>query len=177
MDLLEDFNLLISTSRRNERNACSEVWYLLGEIGDRNSEAKTTGIIGLTVAKTTLDPKMVVRRLREILRQRPWEVKYVLKVVPIERLVPATIGDVEKAALELSKRIGENDRFRVTVEKRRSNLSSHEIIKAVANKIDKKVDLENPDKIVLVEVVGQTVGLSLLEPGDILSVEKERRTL
>jgi len=175
--MLQDFNLLISTSRRNEKNACSEMWYLLGEIGDKASEVTTTGIIGLTVAKTILDPKVVVRRLREILRKKPWEIKYVLKVVPIEGLIPATIEDVAKATEELSKKIIKGETFRVTVEKRRSNLSSHEIIEAVAKKIDKKVDLENPNKIVLIEVVGQRVGLSLLEPDDILSVEKERRTL
>jgi tRNA acetyltransferase TAN1 len=177
IDMLQDFNLLISTSRRNEKNACSEMWYLLGEIGDKASEVTTTGIIGLTVAKTILDPKVVVRRLREILRQKPWEVKYVLKVVPIEGLISATIEDVAKAAAELSKKISDGETFRVTVEKRRSNLSSREIIEAVAKNIDKKVDLENPNKIVLIEVVGERVGLSLLEPDDILSVEKERRTL
>lgn len=175
--MLQDFNLLISTSRRNEKNACSEMWYLLGEIGDKGSEVTTTGIIGLTVAKTTLDPRVVVRRLRAILREKPWEIKYVLKVVPIESLVPATIEDVAKATAGLSKKISEGEKFRVTVEKRRSSLSSHEIIEAVAKNIDKKVDLENPNKIVLIEVVGQKVGLSLLEPEDILSVEKERRTL
>jgi tRNA acetyltransferase TAN1 len=177
IDLLQDFNLLISTSRRNEKNACSEIWYLLGEIGDKNSEATTTGIIGLTVAKTALDPKEVVRRLREILREKPWEIKYVLKIVPVETLVSATIEDITKASMELSKRIGEDEKFRVTVEKRRSNLSTREIIEAVAKNVNRKVDLENPDRTILVEVVGQTAGLSLLESDDILSIEKERRTL
>jgi tRNA acetyltransferase TAN1 len=153
------------------------MWYLLGEIGDKSLETKTTGIIGLTVAKTSLDPKQVVRKLRKVLREKPWEVKYVLKVVPIESLVPATIEDVEKAGIELSKRIGEDEKFRVTVEKRRSNLSSRQIIDAVARNVNRKVDLENPDKVVLIEVIGDKAGVSLLEPEDILSVEKERRTL
>ena len=175
--MLEDFNLLVSTSRRNERNACSEIWYLIGEIGDRSSEAATTGIIGLTVAKTALNPKDVVRKLREILRQKPWEVKYILKVVPIEQLTSATIKDIAGVAAELAKNIGEDETFRVTVEKRRSNLSSHEIIDAVAKKVERKVNLDNPGKIILVEVVGEKAGVSLLEPDDVLSMEKERRTL
>jgi len=175
--MLQNFNLLISTSRRNERNACSEIWYLLGEIGDKNSEATTTGIIGLTVAQTSLNPKEVTRKLRAVLREKPWEIKYILKVVPIDSLVPASIEDVAKAAMELSKGIDENQKFRVTVEKRRSKLSSREIIEAVAKNVDRKVDLETPDKIILIEIVGQTAGVSLLEPDDILSVEKERRSL
>jgi len=32
--VLRDFNLLTTTSRGNEDEACSEIWYLLGEIGD-----------------------------------------------------------------------------------------------------------------------------------------------
>ena len=175
--MLQNFNLLISTSRRNERNACSEIWYLLGEIGDKNSEATTTGIIGLTVAQTSLNPKEVTRKLRAVLREKPWDIKYILKVVPIDSLVPASIEDVAKAAMELSKGIDENQKFRVTVEKRRSKLSSREIIEAVAKNVDRKVDLETPDKIILIEIVGQTAGVSLLEPDDILSVEKERRSL
>ena len=32
--LLEDFNLLATTSRGNEEDLCSEIWYLLREMGD-----------------------------------------------------------------------------------------------------------------------------------------------
>lgn len=177
IDLLQDFNLLISTSRRNERNACSEIWYLLKEVGDKTSEATATGIIGLTVAKTSLDPKEVVRKLRDIVREKPWEIKYVLKVVPVEKLVPATIEDISKATMQLSEQIHEGEKFRVTVEKRRSNLSSREVIEAVAKNVKRKVDLENPDRIMLIEIVGQKAGVSVLERDDILSVEIERRTL
>jgi tRNA acetyltransferase TAN1 len=177
IDLLQDFNLLISTSRRNERNACSEIWYLLKEVGDKTSEAAATGIIGLTVAKTSLDPKEVVRKLRDIVREKPWEIKYVLKVVPVEKLVPATIEDISKATIQLSEQIHEGEKFRVTVEKRRSNLSSREVIEAVAKNVKRKVDLENPDRIMLIEIVGQKAGVSVLERDDILSVEIERRTL
>jgi tRNA acetyltransferase TAN1 len=177
IDLLQDFNLLISTSRRNERNACSEIWYLLKEVGYKTSEATATGIIGLTVAKTSLDPKEVVRKLRDIVREKPWEIKYVLKVVPVEKLVPATIEDISKATIQLSEQIHEGEKFRVTVEKRRSNLSSREVIEAVAKNVKRKVDLENPDRIMLIEIVGQKAGVSVLERDDILSVEIERRTL
>jgi tRNA(Ser,Leu) C12 N-acetylase TAN1 len=58
--LLNDFNLLISTSRGNERNTCSEMWYLLGEAGDRSAIVERTTVIGLVVARTKLDPLVVV---------------------------------------------------------------------------------------------------------------------
>ncbi len=62
----------------------------------------------------------------------------------------------------------------MTVEKRFTDLSSREIIEAAASNLQQDVDLEEPDKILVVEVVGRLTGLSVIEPGDILSVVKER---
>ncbi|HID17594.1 TPA: RNA methyltransferase [Candidatus Bathyarchaeota archaeon] len=175
--MIKDFNLLISTSRGNERNACSEIWYLLGELGDKNAEIDTTGIAGLIVAKTGLNPKSVVAGLRKILRDRPWEFRYILKVVPIEKVVKASVEDIAKGALSLIQEISEGESYRVTVQKRHTSLSSVEVVEAVAKHIDRKVDLTKPDKIVMVQILGGRAGLSVLKPDQMLSVEKEKRIL
>jgi len=44
----------------------------------------------------------------------------------------------------------------------------------VAANIERRVDLENPDKIVLVEIVGKFTGISVMKPGDFFSVMKEK---
>jgi tRNA acetyltransferase TAN1 len=173
--LLNDFNLIISTSRGNERNTCSEMWYLLGEIGDRGSSIETTSVIGLVVAKTKLDPVKAIRDLRALLKERPWEFKYTLKLVPVQRVVEAQLDKIEQAALDLAARIGEKEKFRITVEKRHTDLSSKTIIETVAKRIERTVDLDSPDKILMIEVIGQLVGLALIQPEDTLSVEREKR--
>ncbi|MBS7653851.1 hypothetical protein KEJ43_02110, partial [Candidatus Bathyarchaeota archaeon] len=71
--VMEDFNLLISTFRGNENNACSEIWFLLGELGDREAIVDRTEVSGLVVAKTNLDPFKAIEGLRGILKERPWE--------------------------------------------------------------------------------------------------------
>src|SRR5208337_754567 len=149
--MLTDFNLVISTSRGNERNTCSEMWYLLGEVGDRGSSIETTSVIGLVVVKTKLDPIKAVQGLRELYQERPWEFKYTLKVVPIQRVVPAQISEIENGAVAIANEIAEKEKFRVTVEKRHTPLSSKSVIDAVAKKIDRVVSLETPDKILLIE--------------------------
>ena len=173
--MLTEFNLVISTSRGNEKNTCSEMWYLLGEVGDRGSSIETTSVIGLVVAKTKLDPVKAVLDLRQLFRERPWEFKYTLKVVPIQRVVPAQITEIENGAVKVASEITQKEKFRVTVEKRHTPLSSKSIIDAVAKKIDRVVDLEAPDKILLVEVIGELAGLAVITPREILSVEKEKR--
>ena len=165
--LLEDFNLLISTSRGNEREACSEIWYLLGELGDGAATVDRTLVIGLVVAKTKLDPFEVVQRLRAMLRERPEEFRYALKITPIEKVVSTDLNEIKKVASELSIRIRQGEKFRVTVEKRHTELSMADIIEAAAAEVNAPVDLEDPDKIVLIEVMGRLTGISVIKPSDI----------
>ncbi len=173
--MLNDFNVIISTSRGNERNTCSEMWYLLGEVGDRGSTIETTSVIGLVVAKTKLEPIKAIRDLRVLLKERPWEFKYTLKLVPIQKIVEASLDAIEGGAVALAEGIGKEEKFRVTVEKRHTGLSSKTIIDKIAKRIERTVSLETPDKVVLVEVIGELAGLALITPEDVLSVEREKR--
>ena len=166
---------MVSTSRGNEKNTCSEMWYLLGEVGDRGSNIETTPVIGLVVAKTKLDPIKAIQGLRELFRQRPWEFKYTLKIVPIQRVLPAQISEIQNGAVTIASEIAQNEKFRITIEKRHTSLSSKVIIDTVAKKIDRVVELETPDKILLIEIIGELAGLAVITPTDILSIEREKR--
>jgi tRNA acetyltransferase TAN1 len=172
--MLRDFNLLATTSRGNERDACSELSYLLSEIGDSASNVAKTGVSGLIAAKTALTSFEVIEKLRKILHERPYEFRYTLRVIPIEKVVCTDLGDIQCVATELTSKIGENETFRVTVEKRFTAMPSRNIIEEVAANIDRKVDLSKPDKILLIEVVGGLTGISVIKPDDILSVMKEK---
>jgi tRNA acetyltransferase TAN1 len=174
-NLLKDFNLLATTSRGNEKQTCYELLYLLKEeLGDPAPVVDKTGIRGLVAAKTAFDPCEVIQKFRAVLQDRPYEFRYALRIIPVERVVPTDLNDVKRAAAELAANIGENESFRVTVEKRFTSLHSKDFIEAVATGIDRKVDLENPDKILLIEVVGGLTGMSLIKPNDVLAVVKEK---
>ncbi|RLE76458.1 MAG: hypothetical protein DRJ56_04100 [Thermoprotei archaeon] len=170
--MLRDFNLLVSTYRRRENDCISELWYFLREMGDTRVEVSRVGLPGLVVAKTSLDPLEVVRRLRKRALERPWDFRYILKVVPIQRVVPTDLEEIRRVALELSAGIGEGESYKVDVNIRLSELSRRDVIEAIAPHIDRKVNLTNPDKIIRVEVLGAVTGLSLLRPEDEVSIAK-----
>ncbi|MBS7647548.1 MAG: THUMP domain-containing protein [Candidatus Bathyarchaeia archaeon] len=172
--MIRDFNILATTSRGNEDETCSELWYLLNEIGDSAPVVDKTGVAGLIVAKTIFNPFEVIEKFRRILRERPYEFRYTLRVIPIEKVVRTDIGEIQRAAAELSAKIAPNESFRITVEKRFTETSTRDIIEAAAANIKRKVDLSNPDKILLIEVIGGLTGLAVIRPNDILSVVKEK---
>ena len=173
--MINGFNLIATTSRGNERPMINEILYLLkDELGDTQAQAAKTKIRGLIVAKTTLDPYIVIEKFHIILKERPYEFRYALRILPIERVVPTDLEEIKRATAELAAKISEKETFRVTVEKRFTTLHTKDLIEAAAGDIKQKANLKNPDKILLIEVLGALTGLSLLKPSDILAVVKEK---
>jgi len=172
--VLKDFNLLVTTSRGNEEDVCSEMWYLLGEIGDQAAAIDKTGVTGLVVVKTLLDPFEVIEKLRKVLKARPSEFRYTLRIIPIEKAARTDLEEIQLVATELASKIAQDETFRVTVEKRFSKIPSSELIEAAATNIERKVSLDRPDRIVLLQVIGKLTGVSVVRPTDIMSVAKER---
>jgi len=172
--LIPNFNLLATTNRREESWGCTELWMLLHDIEDPKPLVDRSGVYGLIVAKTTLNQIDAIRRLRGELERRPEAFKHLIRLIPVETVVLSELERIKEAVLRLSEKITERDSFRITVEKRRTDLRSREIIEGVAEGISRKVDLENPDWVVLIEVVGKYTGVSVVKPSDILNTVKER---
>ena len=173
---MNDFNLIISTFRFREEDAADEALDLLDAFGDPDAEAEITDVTGLILARTAMNPVDVVERLKEVVASEPWEVRYILRVLPIEKIVAPELEDIQGAAGELAEaRIGQDESFRITVEKRYSHLHSAEIIDYVAEGVKRKVNLENPDWAVLVEIIGKHAGISVVRPNQIFSSVVEKR--
>jgi tRNA acetyltransferase TAN1 len=171
---LGGFNLIISTSRFREEEAQDEILDLLDMFGDQDAEAEITEVKGLLIAQTALDPLVVIEELKGLVAEEPWHLRYILRVIPVQLVVPSELDDIRKAAKNLAGTIGK-DSFRITVEKRHSPLESMDVIKAIAGEIESKVNLDNPSWIVLVEILGGQAGVSVVKPDQIFSSVVEKR--
>jgi tRNA acetyltransferase TAN1 len=172
--MLKEFNLLASTSRGYENYARSELRFLFEKIGDTSPVIERTGVSGLIAVKTSMDAVEAIRRFRALLQQSPYEFRFILRIIPIEKVVQTDLDLIQQVVTELGSKIDEKETFRVTVEKRFTTTHSNEIVEKVATNVKRKVNLTTPDKIILIEVVGGVTGVSVLKPEDILSVLKEK---
>ena len=175
--LIREFNLLATSEVWNESEACSELWMLLRAAGDETPVVDRSPVRGLIAAKTNLDPVEAVGRLRSELHETPEGFRVLLRVLPVEAIVPTDLEGIVEAAHELAAKIGENESFRITLEKRRTPLSSKEVIDAVARGIDRRVDLEDHDWMILIEIIGRITGLAVIPRDGLLNVQKERARL
>lgn len=171
--ILSKFNMLIACPRERESAAESEIQYFIRDLlRDSNLKIFKTNISGLITCMTSLNPFTVVHDLRKFALENPYQFRFAIRFTPIECCVESNIDAIEEATRELLPKIPENESFRVTVRRRRTDLDHMDVVTAVAAQIPRRVNLDTPDNTVLVEILGEWTGVSILhEDVDILSIE------
>ena len=170
-------NLIVTCARHLEPETKEEMKKILKELGDSEPKISITNMSGILTAETSLEPIQVVRKMKEMLLDEPWSIRYCLRVIPIQKVIETKIEEIEKTTTYISEQISDNEMYRISIEKRNSDLSSQEIITKIANKLKNKVSLEFPDKVVLIEILGNKTGISVLKKSDVLSTEKTKRSI
>ena len=170
-------NLIITCARHLEEDTEEELRDILDELGDSEIEVSISDMSGILTAQTKLDPIEVVKKMKEILLDQPWSIRYCLRIIPIQKVIETKIELIERAISNISNQILDGETYRILIEKRNSDISSKEIITKIAHEIKNKVSLDFPDKIILIEVLGGMTGISILKEADILSIEKTKRSM
>ena len=170
-------NLIVTCARHLEGETEDELIDILDELGDSDVKIVVSSMSGIITVQTKLDPIEVVRKMKEMVLDEPWSIRYCLRIIPIQKIVETNIDEIEKMISSMSEQIEEKESYRILIEKRNSDISSKEIITKIANGIKNKVSLDFPDKIILIEVLGIVTGISILKKSDILSLEKTKRSM
>ncbi len=170
-------NLIITCARHLESETRQELTGILEKLGDLESMVTITNMSGILTAETKLDPIDVVKKIKDMLLDEPWCIRYCLRIIPIQKITETKIESIEDGISDLIQLISNGESYRISIEKRNSSISSQELISTVAKKIKNKVSLEFPDKIILIEVLGNKTGISIVKKEDILSVEKTKRSI
>lgn len=168
-------NLIITCQRNLEDPTILEIQNMLERFGDSEAVIEKTVFSGIIQAQTSLDNIKVIENFKEIIDDEPWLIKYCSRVIPVQRECESRIDEITSTAIELSQIMDSNESYRITIEKRHSSLHTKEIISSIANSLSNKVSLENSDWEIIVQVLRNKTGISVIPPDTILSVEKQKR--
>lgn len=169
--------MIVTCARHLEEDAQDELKNILNEMGDLEPTITITNMSGILTAHTQLEPIEVVKKIRENLLDEPWSIRYCLRIIPIQKITETNIESIEKEVESLKDLILDEESYRISIEKRNSDMSSQELITKIAKNIKNKVSLEFPDKIILIEVLGSKTGVAILKKADVLSLEKTKRSM
>jgi len=143
-----------------------------------------SGIRKLTIDRSAYDgvievgvenPKALMSFITEFVRSEPFKVRFIMRIIPVDKVVDTKVEDIVRAVKELAPAIGPGETFRITIEARDSPYKDRELIDAIADAVDREVDLDSPDKVVLLQIFGEYAGISVISPHDIISIQKLKR--
>lgn len=169
-------NLVITSAKGLEARASAEFKEIALLSGIRKVSLERSAYDGVVEVEAE-NPKALISFLANFVRSEPFKVRYIMRVIPVDKVVDTKLDAITKAVKELSGRIAEGETFRITIEARDSPYTEKQLIEAIADVVDRKVNLESPDKIVMLQIFGEYAGVSVSAPDEILSVSKLKRAV
>ena len=168
-------NLIITCARNLESETKNEIRKILDELGDQEPEILNVGMRGILMVSTIIEPSKIIDYVKNKMIEEPWLIRYCLRIIPIQRITDTEIDKIKQNVIKLKDTIQKNDSYRITIEKRNTSISSNEIITEVAEIFPNKVSLNQPDWIILIEIIGNETGISILKNDELFSLDKAKR--
>lgn len=167
-------NLVITSAKGLEARASAEFKEIALLSGIRKVSTERSAYDGVVEVEAE-NPTNLISFFANFVRSEPFKVRYIMRVIPVDKVVDTKMDAIIKAVKDLSGHIAEGETFRITIEARDSPYTEKELINAIADVVDRKVNLDRPDKIVLLQIFGEYACVSVTPPQDILSISKLKR--
>ncbi len=169
-------SFLISSQRSVERDALSEAFYVISDILKYDLKPLRSRVPGLSILRLideSSDTLEIMSKINEYIEEKGPLVAC-LKIVPMECLIKTDLPQIVLQVLERAKiKILPSNSWRLTVNKRQSNLRTVQIINEVAKEINwGTVDLTNPDLEIRIEIIRDLTGISIMKPSSEISMAK-----
>ncbi len=163
-----EFKLLVTYSY-DFLGARREIARILALLGDDFPTIRRTIVKGVVGVLTSLDTHQLSTKLQKIAVDNPKEFYFTQRWIPIDLWTSSEIPSMKEGVKKIAK-IDANERWMMVVEKRRYEIHhTTEIIKELAEVVIGKVDLQNPEKILRIDILGPYAGISMLRPREIFS--------
>ena len=168
-------NLIITCARNLEQETKKEIKKILNQLDDQEPEILNVGMRGILMVNTVIEPSKIIDLVKNKIIEEPWLIRYCLRIIPIQSITETEIDKIKQNVIKLKDTIQKNDSYRITIEKRNTDISSNEIITEIAKIFPNKVSLNQPDWIILIEILGDKTGISILKNNELFSLDKSKR--
>jgi len=168
--MVKEGNLLVTFDPTHQESALKEISELLNSVKEKADVIKADEGVAEILVK---DAKKAVRELSKISVKSIDKFGHTFHWIPIEKWCKNSIDEMQKVIKGFVKDIKQNEKWKMDLKVRKVKEKPDEIklILKLTEAVDRpNVDLQNPEKIVKVEVIGNKAGLALLGKDELLNV-------
>jgi len=173
---MQDYNVLVTFHHTDKWQAEEEVDSILRSAGVELQDMMESTVPGLLNLRVAGSGKDAVRKLRQYAFRFPELFRFTHRWTPIEEWVRSTPDAMLSAARIFGARIGKDERWRMDLEKRQYHQGSTlDLIRMLTEPIEAgEVNLDDPEKVLKVEIIGEFAGFSLVSPDEFLDINQVR---
>jgi tRNA acetyltransferase TAN1 len=168
-------NLLLTSQKGNEAKASAEFKEIALQRGHRKLHIEKAGFDGILEIEIE-NSRDFISFMREYVRSEPFRVHFIQRMIPIDVVVDTTIEQIKEAAAQLAPQILAGETFKIEIGERESPIARKDLIDTIAGVVDRKVNLNSPDKVFQVEVLGEYTAIAVVRPDEVLSITKLKRS-
>lgn len=163
-------NLVVTYDPAHAATAKKEIESVLKALNKKAvfEKLKAEGLFAIKVS----DPKGTAREIAKLVKKKPKSFVETFHYIPIEKWTKAEVKEMQACIRELSKAIGLKEKWKMELNKRSyGKHNSLELIRLLTDVIDRQnVDLDKPEKVVRVEIIGKLAGISVLGKDEMVDV-------
>ncbi len=172
--MAKEANLLVTFDPTHQETALKEITELLKGVKEKASVLKVEeGVAEVLVG----DAKRAVKQLLAIAEKDVEKFGHTFHWIPIEKWCKNTVADIQKNIKDFVKGIKQDEKWKMDLKVRKVKEKPDEIklVMKLTEVVDRpKVDLQNPEKIIKVEIIGNKAGLALLGKNELLNTAKQK---
>ncbi len=168
-------NLLVTSQKGSEAKASAEFKEIALQRGHRKLRIEKAGFDGILEIEIE-NARDFIAFMRDYVRSEPFRVHFIQRMIPVDVVVDTNLEQIKDAATQIAPQVLPGETFRIDITERESPASRKELIDTIAGVVDRKVNLNSPDKIFNVEVLGEYTAMSVARPDEILSITKLKRS-
>ena len=172
---LETLNLLVTSQKGSEAKASAEFKEIALQRGHRKLHIEKSGFDGILEIEIE-NSRDFIAFMRDYVRSEPFRVHFIQRMIPVDVVVDTNLEQIKEAATQIAPEVLPGESFRIDITERDSPTSRKELIDTIAGQVDRKVNLNSPDKVFNVEVLGEYTAMSVVRPDEILSITKLKRS-
>ncbi len=167
-------NMIVTFDPNHRGTAELELREVLKQAGEKPQIGQTEveGLFKVAVSNA----RAAAAKIRNLCSSNPNLFSVTHHYTPIDSWCQSEVSAMQKLIRSASAGIGQNEKWKMGLNKRHwDKLEGVQLIIKLTEVVDRKsVDLDSPDKIVQVEIIGKEAGVALLTPKDIVDVAREK---
>jgi tRNA(Ser,Leu) C12 N-acetylase TAN1 len=168
-------NLIVTFDPNHLESAKKEIMHLLEEV--KQKAQLLTADEGLAHIAVK-DARKAVEDLEAISKKSLDKFEHTMKWIPIDVWCKNSVKEMQNNIKKMVKGIKPEEKWKMELKTRKLKDKPDEIklIMGLTEVVDrKKVDLDDPEKIIKVEIIGNKAGLALLNKNHLLNIAKMKK--